>query len=253
MLQNHRPAGPPLPFEEAGDGFPVLLVPGRLNDSRLWAPVADMLCKRYRSIRCDIRVESSNRSAQAADRSSRLLGLMDWLGIARCHVVAYGSGWSWAAGLAARAPGRAASLTVVDPVVPRAEHSPTVQENWHLEMLLQWLSVSHGSVVRKPEHVTVLAGVVAQQTHARIAEANEPGLAPALGAPEFPILEGICCPVMALVGQEAGPESKALVASVFGQTPRFQLAQVSGAVRHSPLEAPRAVADLLQRFLGTCL
>lgn len=251
-MQNHSPADPPLPFVEAGTGFPVLLVPGRLNDCRLWAPVAGLLSGRYRSIRCDMRGTAQLQSLSSSDRSARLLALMDWLGIARAHLVAYGSGWSWAAGLAVRAPGRAASLTVVDPVVPRTEQSPSVQENWHLEMLLQWLSVSHGNVVRKPEHAAVLAAVVAQQTHARIAEGGEPALAPAFAGPDLPPLEGICCPVLALVGQEASPEAKALVASVFGQVPRFQLAHVQGAVRHSPVEAPGAVADLLQHFLGAC-
>ncbi|HYG59506.1 MAG TPA: alpha/beta hydrolase [Symbiobacteriaceae bacterium] len=250
MLKN-RPADPPLPYEEAGVGIPVLLVPGRLNDCRLWAPVAQLLAGQYRSIRCDMRGNPQQHPPSAADRSGRLLALMDWLGVARAHLVAYGSGWSWAAGLAVRAPGRAASLTVVDPVVPRTEQSSSAQENWHLEMLLQWLSVSHGNVVRKPEHATALAAVVAQQTHARIAETNESNLTPAFPGTDLPPLEGICCPVLALVGQESSPESKALVASVFGQAPRFQLAHVMGAVRHSPVEAPGAVADLLQRFLGT--
>lgn len=251
-MNSHKPGDPPLPFEEAGDGFPVLLVPGRLNDCRLWAPVAGLLSSQYRAIRCDIRGHQHLHAPPAVDRSSRLLTLMDWFGIPRAHLVAYGSGWSWAAGLAVRAPGRVASLTVVDPVVPRAEQSPSVQENWHLEMLLQWLSVSHGNVVRKPEHATALAAVVAQQTHARIAGADEPGLMPAFASADLPPLEGIRCPVLALVGQEASLESKALVASVFGQISRFQLVHVSGAVRHSPVEAPGAVADLLQRFLAAC-
>lgn len=246
----HRTSSPPVPFDEAGDGFPVLLVPGRLSDGRLWSRVADLLSARYRTIRCDLRSERRFVSV-TADSASRLLSLLDWIGLDRAHLVAHGSGWSWAAELAVRAPARVASLTVVDPVVPRTEHSNTTQENWHLEMLLQWLSVSHGSTVRKPEHASVLAAVVAQQTHGRIGDADSPFPAPAPSSADLPPLDGIQCPVLALMGEQAPLESKALVASVFGQVRRFRYHLVKGAVRHSPVEAPEAVSDSLHRLYDT--
>lgn len=245
-----RPVTPPVPFEEEGDGFPVLMVHGRLNDARLWAPVAGFLSQQYRTIRCNLRADGTAYSA--ADNASRLLALIDWLGVPRVHIVTHGASWSWAAGLAVRASNRIRSVTVVDPVVPRTEQSNSVQESWHLEMLLQWLSVSHGPVVRKPEHATALAAIVAQQTHARIADDTTAVGTPTYGS-DLPPLEGIRCPVLALVGQEATAESKALVASVFGQVRKFQLSQVAGGARHCPLEAPRVVADLLGSFLLTCL
>lgn len=244
-----RPSDSPVPYQEAGDGFPVLLVHGRLNDSRLWEQTADLLSGRYRTIRCDLRANHSIPST--TDNASRLLSLLDILGLPRVHLVSHGAGWSWAAGLAVQAHRRVASLTVVDPVIPRVEQANAVQEAWHLEMLLQWLAVSHGSVVRKPEHTAVLAAVVAQQTHARMADSDRPfmGTAPAT---DLPPLEGVKCPVLALVGRDAGAESKAMVASVFGHARQFQLCQVAGAARHCPVEAPGTVAELLDRFFSTC-
>ncbi|HWI52982.1 MAG TPA: alpha/beta hydrolase [Symbiobacteriaceae bacterium] len=247
----HRQTPPPIPYEESGDGFPVLFVHGRLNDSRLWAPVANLLSGRYRTIRCDMRPPGKPHSPSAADNAVKVLDLLNWLGLSRAHLISHGAGWSWAAGMAVQSPGRVMSLTVVDPVVPRTEQTNAIQEAWHLEMLLQWLSVSHGTSVRKPEHATALAAVVAQQTHARIADGEDPISAPAYGT-EMPPLEGVRCPVLALVGQDATAESKALVASVFGQAHQFQLCQVAGATRHCPVEAPRSVADHLERFLATC-
>ncbi|HWI66191.1 MAG TPA: alpha/beta hydrolase [Symbiobacteriaceae bacterium] len=248
-MQWQRGATSPVPYEEEGEGFPVVFIHGRLNDSRLWGPVSKCLSGQYRTIRCNLRADGSPLSA--ADNAARLLTLLDGLGLSRAHLVSHGAGWSWAAGLAVRAPSRVASVTVVDPVVPRTEHSNAVQESWHLEMMLQWLSVSHGAVVRKPEHATVLAALVAQQTHASMADTGTAAMTPAYGG-DLPPLEGVCCPVLALVGQDATAESKALVASVFGQVRRFQLCQVAKGVRHCPVESPEQVADLLDRFLSSC-
>ncbi|HYF91913.1 MAG TPA: alpha/beta hydrolase [Symbiobacteriaceae bacterium] len=249
-MYRQRAEQSPIPYEEAGDGFPVFMVHGRLNDSRLWAGVSALLAGRYRSIRPDLRTDGQSYTASAGGHADRLLRLLDWLGLRRVHLVSYGAGWSWTAELAVQAPHRVASLTVIDPIVPRAEQTNAIQESWHLEMLLQWLSVSHGNTVRRPEHAAALAAVVAQQTHARLPGAESSRMAPATGL-DMPPMEGIRCPVLAMVGQNAPAESKALVASVFGQVRLVQLCLVPGAVRHSPLEAPAIVAERLERFLST--
>jgi pimeloyl-ACP methyl ester carboxylesterase len=244
-----QPSEPPVPFEAEGSGAPVLMIHGRHNDGQLWAPVAAILSGRFRTIRCNLR--EGVPAYRTVDQVSRLEALLRWLDLPRVHVVSHGAGWSQAADLATRAPVRVASLTVVDPIIPRAEQNNTVQESWHLEMLLQWLAVSNGNVVRQPQHAAALAAVVAQQTHSRMAEAEpDPHLAPAM-ATELPPLDGIRCPLLALVGQQATGESKALVASVFGQVRQMHLSHVPGAVRHSPVEAPAALAGLIQTFLDT--
>lgn len=253
-MQWLRTEVPPLPYDAAGFGPPVFFIHGQLQDGSFWAPVAGALSSRYRTVCCHMRGRGRSPSPPAparTDHVSDLLALMDWLGVPSAHLVSHGGGWAAAAGLAVRAPHRVRTLTAVDPVVPRTERPAAIQEAWHLEMLLQWLSVAHGSVVRKPEHVATLQAVIGQQTHVRM----DPDPHEAVAATGNPLLEGemprlglVRCPMLIVLGASVTEESKALVASLFGQVRSARTISVPGAVRHTPKEAPHAVSGLLDDF-----
>lgn len=247
--------GPPIAYDEAGTGVPVLLIHGTLTDGRLWRPVTGLLERHCRTIACHLR--GHGRTPPATDRSRQdhvadLLALLDWLGLPSAHLVSHGAGWAAATGLAVRAPRRVRSLTAIDPVVPRARRFAAVQEAWHLETLVQWLSVAHGSEVRRPEHVAVLRNIVAQQTHVCFDDPPSPAHMPATPMDRsVPTLSAIQCPVLSLVGAEVEPESGALAESLFGQVRTAAFRTVPGATRRSPIEAPGAVAELLTAFFRT--
>jgi pimeloyl-ACP methyl ester carboxylesterase len=246
--------GPPIAFDEAGAGSEVVFVHGALTDGGLWRAVAQLLAPHHRAICCHLR--GHGRTAAPPMRASKdhvadLLALLDWMHLSGAHVVSHGAGWAVAAGLAVRAPHRVRSLAIIDPVVPRAEKSGAIQEAWHLEMLLQWLSVAHGSTVSRPEHVAALREVVAQQTHVRLDERSAAAPAVALMGCPVPQLDLLRCPVISMVGEQADRESRALAESLFGAVRGVWLAPVPGATRRSPIEAPDTVAALLTAFLRT--
>lgn len=246
---------PTLAYEASGSGMPLLLVHGLLSDSRMWARVSDQLAGDYRVIRCDLRGRGRTPrqpGLSPADHVADLAGLTDALGLNCLHLAGYGSGCPSTVGLALRLGRRVRSLTLVDPVIPRSGPR-AIQETWHFEMLLQWLTVGHGQVVRRPEHVAALQALVAQQTHAQFSDAPAAsGMADRLipaPAADFSGLAQLACPVMALIGQRAEEELQAVANSMFGQARNFRLRLVPNATRRSPMETPAEVADLLRQFL----
>jgi pimeloyl-ACP methyl ester carboxylesterase len=246
------PTAPRLSHCVTGNGTPVLFLPGLLTDGTLWSSVVQSFSRPFQSIACTLRNRVQHAARGGVDTISQLAALLNELGLASAHVVSHGAGWSLATSLAVRMPHRVQSVTVVDPVVPRMEQPRSVQEAWHLEMLLQWLSVAHGDVVRRPEHAAVLQAVVAQQTHVRMPEPGAPSMAgdmePIMGCTPPP-LASVHCPLLTLVGQEAPAESKRVIAAMFGQVRHARLLPVPGANRHSPVENPVAVARLIEAFL----
>jgi pimeloyl-ACP methyl ester carboxylesterase len=249
-----RAASPPFPYTDTGSGHPVILVHGLLSGPDAWSGVGKLLARRWRVISCDLRRLSANRdtAGRCGDRPAALLALLDFLGLRNALFAAHGSGCPSVTALACQVPHRVRGLALVDPILPRAESSPSIQETWHAENLLEWLTVGYGSAVRRPEHATVIRNIVAQQTHARMdgpGPAGSPAPAGLAASGGLVNLHSLTCPVLTLTGQQAPVESKAMATTVFGEIPRMQWLEVMGAGRRCPREAPEAVARLLEPFL----
>lgn len=237
------PESLPVVMETAGSGPPVLFFQGRFADERLWLGVAQRLAGRHCTVRCK---PVRQRIGSSLVRTETVAACLDKLQLSSAHLVSHGSAWSTVVEFAAKWPQRVRSLALVDPIIPRTERNPALQENWHVEMLLQWLSTGHGRTVRQPEHVAFLRSVIAQQTHAYMTPESHDAETPAVDHE----LTRLGCPVMALVGEHSLAESKALVASYLGKVRHARTVLVPGAARHSPLEAPETVARLLGEFLA---
>ena len=114
-------------YDVEGDGFPVLLIaPGGMRSANdlwgnmPWNPRA-ALCDEYRVIGMDQR--NAGRSSGPvsptdgwATYTADQLGLLDHLGIERCHVVGMCIGGPYIMGLLTAAPARFASAVVLQPV-----------------------------------------------------------------------------------------------------------------------------------------
>jgi len=110
-------------FEEAGAGYPVLLIaPGGMKSAisfwqaTPWNPIEE-LAERYRVIAMDQRnAGASSAPVSGSDGwgtyAQDQLGLMDHLGIDRFHVMGMCIGGPYAMGLIARAPQRVASAVL---------------------------------------------------------------------------------------------------------------------------------------------
>ena len=114
-------------YEVLGTGYPLLLIaPGGMNSSIDWWPRAALnplavYADEYRLIAMDQR--NAGDSAGPLDVEDPwgsyvddMLGLLDHLGVERCHVIGCCIGCSHALGLIERAPGRVTAAVLQQPI-----------------------------------------------------------------------------------------------------------------------------------------
>ncbi|MFC3454271.1 alpha/beta fold hydrolase [Amycolatopsis speibonae] len=103
-------------------GPPVVLLPGRAGTAVMWEPNLEALLPHGEVYAVDL-IGEPGRSEQTvpirdgADQAAWLSTVLTELGLAEVHLVGYSFGGWLAANLAARAPERLRSLTLIDPVL----------------------------------------------------------------------------------------------------------------------------------------
>lgn len=135
--------GATIHYDDEGDGFPVLLIaPGGMRSANdLWATAPwnprSALAGRYRLIGMDQRNAGRSTGPIGADDGWHTyrddqLGLLDHLGIERCHVLGMCIGGPYILGLLGAAPDRFQSAVLLQPV--------GITDNRHAleEMFDQW-------------------------------------------------------------------------------------------------------------------
>lgn len=113
-------SGARLYVEEAGSGYPLVLLHGWSLDSRLFDDQVPAFRSEYRVIRIDRR--GFGRSTGAEDLTwdpADLAAVLDALGVGRAHVLGMSQGASVALAFALAFPGRAASLVLHGGSAPR--------------------------------------------------------------------------------------------------------------------------------------
>ena len=122
-------------YEEAGSGFPLMLIPGGGLNSTIAGlkagnpfPAIDEFRGEYRCITADLRNAPSGQSTGPVEVDRPLesyaddqLGLMDHLGIDKFAVMGFCIGGPFIAGLLKRAPNRVAAAVLAQPVGWRPE------------------------------------------------------------------------------------------------------------------------------------
>lgn len=106
-----------LPFDVAGDGPDLVLIPGVASTRPLWNLVRPQLATRFRTIAFDCRDSSAETASPSAYGMRELvddtIGVMDAAGCARAHVLGHSLGGAVAQELGLANPDRVASLTLV--------------------------------------------------------------------------------------------------------------------------------------------
>ena len=131
--------------EQRGRGEPVLLLHGFGCSSWSWRRLLPELGRRYRAIAPDLNGFGwTERPRDAASytlegQGAMVLGLLERLGLRRCHLVGHSYGGGLALWLAARQPSRFASLTLVAGVPP--EYSDDQRQPWARYRSVNWLLV----------------------------------------------------------------------------------------------------------------
>lgn len=103
-------------YEEAGSGFPLLLIMGFGSDCHAWSNQVPAFAQHYRAIVYDHRgVGGSDKPADGysiGQFSDDAAGLLKTIGVARAHVLGYSMGGRVAQDFAARYPELVQSLTL---------------------------------------------------------------------------------------------------------------------------------------------
>jgi 3-oxoadipate enol-lactonase len=111
-------------YRESGQGEPVLLLHGLGSCGEDWQDQIDAFSRDYRVITVDTRGHGRSDKPQGPYNmptyASDVINLLDHLGIDRCHLVGFSMGGMIAFQIAADAPQRLRSLTIVNsaPAVP---------------------------------------------------------------------------------------------------------------------------------------
>jgi len=245
-------------FEVAGNGPPLLMVPGFMSDHASWIPLLPLLKDRFTCIRIDNRTtgqtEPWNAPVSIELMCKDALALMDHLGHDRFHVLGHSMGGIIVLHMAQQAPQRIASAHVAAsaPIrLPRntalfatliaIRRSDAPPDTW-LRALFPWLfnpRVYHDTVA--------VNGAVADSLaypHAQSADAMEHQL-DALRDFDGTDLASPTCPTHVLVGalDLIVPPDHAL--AVLGHLPHHIVEEAGHSIHW---DAPETVADLVSGF-----
>jgi len=113
-------------YEMAGDGAPVILLHGLGGDTRYWQGVFATLAQQYQVVRYDLRGfgRSALPTTEPYTHVDDLKALVDYLALARPHLMGHSFGGSQAMQFALAYPAAARSLVLISHAVPEAPGQP---------------------------------------------------------------------------------------------------------------------------------
>lgn len=246
-------------YQVSGDGPWVVLSHSLACDLTMWQPQIEVLSGRYRVLAFDTRGHGASSAPPGpydfGQLTDDVIGLLDHLGIARCHFVGLSMGGMIGQHLALAAPTRLASLVLADTASRYpAEVLPMWQERIRLVgeqgmeamvegTLARWFSAPFGTA--QPQVVARVAGLI-RTTPA----AGYIGCCHAI--PRLDItarLGAISVPTLVIVGAEDAATPPAMAEAITAAIPDARLAVIPQAAHLANLEQPQAFNRLLLEFL----
>lgn len=116
---------------QASDGAPFVLIHGLVISSLYMIPLAECLAERHEVHALDLpgfgRSEAPPHVLTIPELADSVIGWLEQVGIARCHIVANSMGCEIAAHVAVKAPARVASLVLIGPTLDPAAFAVTTQ------------------------------------------------------------------------------------------------------------------------------
>jgi 3-oxoadipate enol-lactonase len=244
-------------FEVSGDGEPVVLIHGLGGTSNTWTPLRGAFL-RNRCVSFDL--PGSGRSARFEGALSldlfveKTLLVMEKAGMARAHVVAHSMGTIVAQHLAAREPGKVASLALFGPLLAPPEQArlairarATKAREKDMQPIADALvqgSTSSETKAKRPVAVAFVRESLMRQYPEGYAKSCE-----ALADMQPVDTTRIDCPTLLVTGDE---DAVAPPQSVRGMADRIKGAKVEvlrGCGHWTPVEKPDECVSLLNSFL----
>jgi pimeloyl-ACP methyl ester carboxylesterase len=263
-----RVNGIDLDYEIDGNGPVLVLVHGLACGRRMWFHQVRALRSRFTILTYDQRGHGrtsapDEREAYSAGHLSRdLAGLLDHLGVERCHVVGFSMGGGPALSLAATQPGRVRSLVLAD-VGAGAENPAATQA-----LVRRWMDLSRSGgmpaladeMLRSEFYKTYANRGARSRKHMRALITANPlhGLENTLTevlAKRTSLFRmsraigSLRVPTQVLTGADDYVCRKA-AHLLAGTIPQARQGRIQGAGHMAPLEAPAAFNALLRNFLG---
>jgi len=250
-------------YEVSGKGQPVVFIHGFTLDRRMWEPQWQVLQRRYRVVRYDVRgFGRSSRATEPHDPAEDLAALLDHLNIERAHVVGLSMGANIALHFATRYPQRVLRVVAADPNLDGfTDYTPELfgafgqvfgavaQKGWSEETQRLWLQTPLLRLqIPTVAHQTLLEDMVR-------AYSGDQFINPAIAAlnygqpPTAARIDKLEVPVLVIVGEKDEESIQRIARLVAQKAPRAQLEVVPKAGHLSNLDHPKYFNRAVLRFL----
>jgi 3-oxoadipate enol-lactonase len=240
--------------EKSGDGAPMVLLHGSVQDSRLWDSVFPELGLHHTAIRYDARGLGRSTPPSSPFRyEDDLLAVLDHFGIERAALVGLSMGGEVALDFTLEHPERVRSLTLVAasagghdwPQSPELDAYTAANQGNDADRLAEveltlWASLGD----RAPGYRTI-ATMVTENAKVRATVDKGHVHFPEENAVEH--LERVTVPTAVVVGDHDHPEIGAISRRLAEGIPGARLEIVTGADHYLPLRAPQQLTKILLR------
>lgn len=262
--------GTTLSATEAGQGPTVLLLHGAVCDERLWAPHQSLLADSFRTIAPTFRWFGTDPWPEGGPRfgvdthARDLIAMLDALGGAPAHLVAWSYAGHVALTAAMRRPELVAGIFLYEPGVPVYVTDPVELERWAadaeamfepvidalesgdavagMKALLDAAGQRPGVYDQLPEAARRMHDDNARTLPLQLDQAPPPPLAPA-------DLAALAMPVTVCWGGASRPVFRTVSQAVAAAIPQRPHTEVPGACHLWPAEQPAAFAAVLRAWL----
>jgi 3-oxoadipate enol-lactonase len=243
-------------FEVSGDGEPVVLIHGLGGTSNTWTPLRAAFL-RNRCVTFDL--PGSGRSARFEGPLSldifleKTLLVMEKAGVARAHVVAHSMGTIVAQHLAAREPGKVASLALFGPLLAPPEQARIAiraraakareKDMQPIAEALLLGSISVETRTKRPVAVAFVRESLMRQYPEGYAKSCE-----ALADMQPADTARIGCPTLLVTGDEDAVAPPQTVRGMAEKIKGSKVEVLRGCGHWTPVEKPEACMELLAGF-----
>lgn len=256
--------GARIAYDEAGAGFPLVLVHAGVADRRMWEPQMAAFARRHRVVRYDMRgYGETPPSAGTFAHRHDLIGLLEALGIARAYLLGCSMGGSTVVDVALERPDLVAALIPVasgphgldlEAKPPQWDELVAAFKRGDLERAARleveiWVDGPRRRPDQVPAHVREL--VYAMDLVALTNEASGVGkAAPPLQPPAAGRLGEIQAPALVIYGDMDQPDIPQSSAYLAAHIPGARSALMPGTAHLPSLERPEEFNRLVLEFLA---